>query len=61
MLRSYLDRLVKVGAAEDVEAADLLVGVQERAVADHRLTVGDSDGCCLADRLEHMALFAHSK
>src|SRR5262245_24590857 len=60
MLRSHLDRFVMVGAVENVEAADLRVGIQERAVADDRLPVAASDGQGLADRLEHMALFAHS-
>src|SRR5262249_61984149 len=60
MLRSHLDGFVKVSAVEDVEAADLRVGIHERALADHRLAGADAHGRRLTNRLAHMALFAHS-
>jgi len=39
-----LDRLLEAAALEDVEAADHLFGLGERAVGDDRLPVADADG-----------------
>src|SRR6516164_8069791 len=38
-----LDRLLPVSAADDVDAGDELLGLDERAVADRHLPVADAD------------------
>ena len=44
VLGGHLDRLVEVGALEDVVAGDVLLGLGERAVGEHDLAVADADG-----------------
>src|SRR5580693_2978667 len=47
MRRRELDRLLAISAADDVEAGDELLGLDERPVAEQRLPVPDPDrpGC----------------
>src|SRR5580704_9795356 len=56
MRRGHLHRLVDIRALEDVEAADDLLGLGERAVADHDLAVPHLDRLGLARRPEPVAV-----
>src|ERR1700745_3738854 len=47
MRGGHLDRRLKVGALDDVVAADLLLGLRVGPVGDQRLAVADKDHCRL--------------
>src|SRR6478672_5464744 len=49
------DRFLEAAALEDVEAADDLLGLGERAVGDDRLPVADTDGASSARRSQLIA------
>src|SRR5512132_1234474 len=54
-----LDRLVDTAALDDVEAADDLLRLGERAVGDRRLAVPDTHGPAAARRRELVARYPH--
>jgi hypothetical protein len=58
-LPADLDGLVQVGALQDVEPGDLLLGLGERAVADQHLAATLADRGGVADRPEPLAQPPH--
>jgi hypothetical protein len=54
-LRGDLDRLVEVLAVDEVVAADLFLGLGERAVGGERLAIADPHGRCVGGRTQALA------